>query len=384
MGGALSAINVGVIGCGYWGSNLIRNLAELPAANLMAVADLRKDRLARIRSRYPHVWATEDYWELFSMPLDALVVATPPLTHFRIAQDCLEHNLNVLVEKPLTTNSQEAEALIEMANMRGLTLMVGHTFTYNSAVQTLKQLIHSGDLGEIFYLDAVRVNLGLFQPNLNVLWDLAPHDLSILLYLLESEPVMVSAQGADCVFKGMNDIAYLNLEFPDVMAHVHVSWLDPCAVRRITVVGSKKMAVYDDVENTEKLKIYDKGVSAAANTDSSHGFQCSYRSGDTVIPSISMVEPLRAECEHFVECIIAHKKPQTCGVAGLKVVRVLEAAERSMYHSGVPEIIDWVPVQWLEERCAKRQLDAWPARAEAGILDTMLLGEGVLGVRVES
>ena len=376
----MSAVNIGVIGCGYWGPNLIRNLVELPSANLMAVADLRKDRLEHIRARYPRVWATDDYWELFSMPLDAVVVATPPVSHFRIARDCLEHNLNVLVEKPLTTNSQEAEALIETASARGLTLMVGHTFEYNGAVRALKELILSGDLGDIFYLDAVRVNLGLFQSNLNVLWDLAPHDISILLYLLDANPVMVSAQGADCVFKGMNDIAYLNLEFPHVMAHVHVSWLDPCKVRRITVVGSRKMVVYDDVENTEKLKIYDKGVSSPPYTNSYHDFQCSYRSGNIIIPSISMVEPLRAECEHFVECVAEHKKPQSCGVVGLKVIRVLEAAERSMYHSGVPEIIDWSPVEGLVERCAKRQLGAGPIGVERVVTDAVLVGDSVLGV----
>ncbi len=370
----MDAINIGVIGCGYWGPNLIRNLVELPSANLMAVADLKKDRLAHIRSRYPAVWTTDDYWELLALPLDAVVVATPPVTHFRIARDCLEHDLNVLVEKPLTTNSQEAEALIEIAEERDLTLMVGHTFEYNGAVRALKELIQSEDLGDIYYVDAVRVNLGLFQPNLDVLWDLAPHDVSILLYLLESNPIMVSAQGADCVFKGKNDIVYLNLEFPDVMAHVHVSWLDPCKVRRITIVGSRKMVVYDDVDNTEKIKVYDKGVVAPPYTDSYHDFQCSYRSGDIVIPNVSMVEPLRAECQHFVECIVDHKRPQSCGVVGLKVIRVLEAAAQSLYHSGMPEIINWAPIERLAERCAERDRHTGRVPAERIVSDSLSVG----------
>jgi predicted dehydrogenase len=353
----MKPINVGVIGCGYWGPNLIRNFVELPSANLVAVADLRADRLAHIRSRYPGVRTTDDYYDLFSMALDAVVVATPPATHFRIARDCLERGLHLLVEKPLTTNSQDAEELIELADSRGLTLMVGHTFEYNSAVRALKDLIHNGDLGEVHYVDAVRVNLGLFQPDLDVIWDLAPHDVSILLYLLDSTPVMVSATGADCVFRGKNDIAYMNLEFPDIMAHIRISWLDPCKVRRITVVGSQKMVVYDDVENLEKIKIYDKGVVAPPYTNTFEEFQCSYRYGNVVIPNIDFVEPLRVECQHFVDCIVNQTRPQSCGWAGLRVIRVLEAAERSLYRFGMPEIIDWTGFERLQRRDPKRDGD---------------------------
>lgn len=338
----METVKIGVIGCGYWGPNLIRNLVEMPQARLVAVADLRSDRLAHITARYPGVRVTDDYWELFSMSLDAVVVATPPATHFRIARDCLEHGLNLLIEKPLTLNSRDARELIAIAESRNLTLMVGHTFEYNAAVRALKELIDSGELGQIHYIDAVRVSLGLFQPQLDVIWDLAPHDISILLYLLGSDPVLISAQGSDCIFKGKPDIAYLNLDFADsTLAHIRISWLDPCKVRRITVVGSKKMVVYDDVENLEKIKIYDKGVEALPYTDTFGDFQCSYRYGNVVIPNIRFVEPLRVECEHFVECIIDGSRPQSCGRTGLKVVQVLEAAERSLYYGGLPVAISW-------------------------------------------
>ena len=354
----MNSVQVGVIGCGYWGPNLIRNLAEIPGSNLVAVADLRPERLEHVQARYPAVKVTDNYVELFSMSLDAVVVATPPSTHFRLARECLQHGLHVLVEKPLTLKSQDAEEIIGIAEERGLTLMVGHTFEYNPAVRALKVLIDNGELGKIHYVDAVRVNLGLFQPGLDVLWDLAPHDISILLYLIGSDPLLVNALGADCIFKGKADIAYLNLEFPDeILAHVHVSWLDPCKVRRITVVGSQKMVVYDDVENLEKLKIYDKGVEPPPYTDTFGEFQCNYRYGDVVIPNIRFTEPLSLECQHFIECVANGCKPLTCGRNGLKVVRVLEAAERSLYHGGTPEAI-----AWYDEQGQPSSPQMWDAR----------------------
>jgi predicted dehydrogenase len=336
----MKKLNVGVIGSGYWGPNLIRNFVSLPESCLVAVADLREDRRAHIRSVYPAVHVTDDYWELFSMDLDAVVVATPPTTHFPIARDCLQHGLHVMVEKPLALSSRDAQELIDIAERKGLTLMVGHTFEYNAAVRELRRIIHSGELGKIHYVDAVRVNLGLFQPDLNVLWDLAPHDVSILHYILEKEPIKVSAQGAECVVEGKHDIAYLNLEFEDnVLAHVRVSWLDPSKVRRITVVGSKKMVVYDDVEPVEKLKIYDKGVETPSYADTYHEFQFSYRHGDVVSPAIHITEPLKEECQHFLQSILEGKTPQSDGRVGLKVVRVLEAAERSLRRGGIPEFM---------------------------------------------
>jgi predicted dehydrogenase len=335
----MDQIKVGVIGCGYWGPNLIRNFVELPNADLVAVSDLREERLGHIKSRFPKIEVTKDYCSLFSMGLDAIVVATPPYTHFQIAKECLQHDMSVLVEKPLTLSSRDAEELIMIAQERDLRLMVGHTFEYNSAVQTLKQIIHSGELGEIYYIDAVRVNLGLFQPQSNVLWDLAPHDISILLHLLESDPISVSAQGLDSLFRGVHDIAYLHMIFPgNILANVHVSWLDPCKVRRITVVGSRKMVVFDDVEPLEKIRIYDKGVEVPPYTNTYNEFQLSYRHGDVVIPYVPFVEPLRVECNHFLESIRNRTTPQSDGIQGLKVVKVIEAATRSLENGGMQEM----------------------------------------------
>jgi len=330
---------IGVIGCGYWGPNLIRNIVELPNADLVAVADLREERLEHIQSRYPKIEVTRDYWDLFSMGLEAVVVATPPYTHFNIAKECLEHDLSTLVEKPLTLSSRDAEELISLAEERDLRLMVGHTFEYNSAIKVIKEIIHSGEIGEVYYIDAVRVNLGLFQPQSNVLWDLAPHDIAILIYLLESDPISVSAQGLDSLFRGVHDIAYLHMIFPgNILANIHVSWLDPCKVRRITVVGSRKMVVFDDVEPLEKIRIYDKGVEVPPYTNTYNEFQLSYRQGDVVIPYIPFVEPLREECNHFVESVRNRTVPQSDGIQGLKVVKVIEAATRSLENGGMQEM----------------------------------------------
>lgn len=377
----MDTLRVGIIGYGYWGPNLTRNFYELPSAKLVAVADLKEERRNQAQSKYPHIIVTSDYHELFNLGLDAVVVATPPATHHRIARECLEHNLHVLVEKPMTLKTQDAEDLIQLADAKGLNLMVGHTFVYNSAMLALKKLIDSGELGKIYYLDAARLNLGLFQRDSNVLWDLAPHDISILLYLLGQVPISVSVQGMCCVSKGIYDIAYINLIFPDnIPAYIHVSWLDPCKVRRITVVGSKKMAVLNDVENEQKIKIYDKGVDTPSYTNSFNEFQWNYRSGDILIPKIPLVEPLRKQCEVFVDkCLIyqhegasmhskvlagdiphsepaaqvcpmdqdctvgrnPHSGPYSCGRDGLRVVKILEAAQYSMTNGQGPEVIKW-------------------------------------------
>jgi predicted dehydrogenase len=331
----MGAVRVGVIGCGYWGPNLIRNFDELGASEIVAVADLNQQRLAHIKTRFPTTQVTTDYRDLFSLGLDAVVVATPPATHYAIAREALNNGLGVLVEKPLALNSAHAEELVELAARRKLTLMVGHTFEYNPAVHELKRLISSGEVGEVYYIDAVRVNLGLFQPKANVLWDLAPHDISIILYLLGHRNATISAQGTACIFDGIHDVVYMNMQFPGgPMAHIRVSWLDPSKTRRITVVGSKKMVVYDDVEPLEKIKIYDKGVDRPPYTDTFGEFQCCYRYGDVVIPHISFAEPLRQECQHFVECVASGRTPQSDGLIGLNVVKVLEAAQRSLQSGG--------------------------------------------------
>jgi predicted dehydrogenase len=338
----MNALRVGLIGYGYWGPNLARNFFGLPDANLIALADLKEANLKRAQPLYPQAVLTKDYKELFNLELDAVVISTPPVTHYSIAKDCLMHNLHVLIEKPMTSSSQQAEELIELADERGLTLMVGHTFEYNSAVLELKKYIEKGELGQIYYLDIARLNLGLFNRDSNVVWDLAPHDISILSFLLQQNPISVSAQGSECVFKGVFDVAYLNLIYPNnIRAHIHVSWLDPCKVRRVTVVGSKKMVVYNDVEMEQKIKIYDKGVDTPDYTEGYSEFQYNYRSGDIVIPKIHFVEPLRQECQHFLDCIVNHTEPCSCGSDGLRVIKILEAAQRSMSNGSNHEVIQW-------------------------------------------
>jgi len=338
----MNKIKVGIIGFGYWGPNLTRNFHELPVSQLTAIADFKVDCLERAQSLYSDVTLVTDYKELFQMELDAVVVATPPITHYSIAKDCLEHGLHVLVEKPLTLNSQHARELIDIAHSKNLILMVGHTFVYNSAVMALKEYIDSGELGDIYYIDTARLNLGLFQRESNVLWDLAPHDISILLYLLGERPISVGAQGMACVFDGIMDVAYMNLIFPNkIPAYIHVSWLDPCKIRRITVVGSRKMIVYNDVENEQKLKIYDKGIDAPDYTDGFGEFQLNYRSGDIVIPRIRMTEPLRQECQHFLDCITDNKQPRSSGEDGLSVVKILEVAQHSMSNGSGHEVLQW-------------------------------------------
>ena len=341
-------LKIGAIGCGYWGPNLIRNFVEIPDSKLIAIADLDEDRLSHLQSRYPQIkYVTQDYQDLFNLDLDAVVIATPPSTHYQIAADCLENGLHALIEKPITLQSKRARKLRELAKQHGRILMVGHTFEYNPAVRMLKKMIENGDLGEIHYIDAVRASLGLFQTKANVMWDLAPHDISILRYILDADPTSVSVQAASCVQAGIEDVAYATLQFPDdVLAHIRLSWLDPCKTRRITVVGSKKMVIYDDVESLEKIKIYEKGVKAIRHTDTYGEFSFAYHYGDVVIPYIRFEEPLRIQCQHFLDCIREGKRPQTDGENGLQVVRVLEAAQYSMDHGGQKVLFDqsgWAP-----------------------------------------
>jgi len=332
-------LRIGIVGCGYWGPNLIRNFNETPKSNLISVSDLRTERLKVIRNTYPHIKVTTNYQDFYDLDLDAVVVATPPETHYKIAKDLMEHNLHVMIEKPMTLISDHSRELIEIARSRDLTLMVGHAFEYNVAVQSLKVMIANGDLGAIRYIDSARLNLGLYQRGTNVLWDLAPHDISILCYILGMDPISVIAQGIACIVPNMYDVVYMNLKFPDnVMAHVHVSWLDPYKVRRVTVVGSKKMVIFNDIES-DKIKIVDKGVNTPDDAATFADFQYSYRNGDILVPYIRFVEPLRQESQHFIECIMNHTTPITDGEDGLRVVKVLEAAQRSLDNNSREEFI---------------------------------------------
>jgi predicted dehydrogenase len=329
-------IGVGVIGAGYWGPKHIRNFSQLQGARVTMVVDLDPERLAVTRSQYPGVRLSTDYQEaLLSQDVDALVVATPVSTHFRFAREALLAGKHVLVEKPIAASSAEAEHLVEIAERRDRVLMVGHTFLFNPAVRVLRDLVRSGELGEVYYAHTQRLNLGLFQRDINVMWDLAPHDLSILMYVLGMDPVAVSAHGSACIQPRIEDVAYLNVAFvTGVRAEIHVSWLDPSKVRRVTIVGSKKMAVYDDVETLEKIRLYDKGVEAPPRTGSFGEFQLSYRYGSITIPYLPSTEPLRLECEHFLECVRTGSTPLSDGHQGAQVVRVLETAQASLDDGG--------------------------------------------------
>ena len=327
---------IAVIGVGYWGPNLARNFEEMSNVELVAVVDKSPERIQKLTDRFPNIQPFGSYQELFDLNLDAVVIATPPATHHAIAKECLENGLNVLVEKPLALQSDHCEELIQIAESKGLILMVGHVYEFNPGIQYIKGLIDSGELGDIYYIDAVRASLGLFQPDLNVMWDLAPHDLSIVLYLLGQFPESISATGGSYVlnYLGVHDLGYMHLHFPDgAIANIRVSWLDPDKTRRITIVGSKKMLVFDDV-GLEKIKVFDKGVDIHPDTDNYGDFQAHYRYGDAVTPHINWYEPLRSECEHFISCIIEGKQPLTDGYDGLRVVKLLEASDEALQNGG--------------------------------------------------
>lgn len=340
----MRSIKVGVIGCGYWGPKLARNFHELPNASLEQLCDLRQDRLDHLKSLYPHLKTTRDYRDLLGSDVDAVAISTPVSTHHRLAVEALQAGKHVLVEKPLAACVREAEEIVVEGERRGLVVMAGHTFEYNPAVEAVKAIIASGELGEIYYINGSRVSLGIFQPDMNVVWDLAPHDVSILRFILGMDPVAVSARGAVYVQrdKGIHDVAYLTFYFPNrVIADMRVSWLDPVKIRRYTVVGSAKMLVYDDIEPDNKVIIYDKGVEIPPYSDTEEEFHMSYHHGQAVPHPVTWVEPLRVECQDFVDCVQEGKEPRSSGRVGLRVVEILEAAQRSLLNGGVPEDIAW-------------------------------------------
>jgi predicted dehydrogenase len=316
-------LRFGVIGWGYWGPKIARNLASIPQASVTMVADLDKGRLASITE--PSMRTTTNVEDVFATNIDGVVIAAPVYTHFRLAKDALLHGKHVLVEKPLTTNVQEAEELIALAKQLNRVLMVGHTFEYSPAVNELRKLVQSGDLGKIYCVETERVNLGLFRSDTNVIWDLAPHDVSILLYLFGKMPERVSVQAHSHLLSGVCDIAHLDLAFANQMtAHIHVSWLHPCKIRRVTVIGDARMVVYDDTNPSEMVKVYNKGADIHADP------VVSYRYGAISIPHIDWIEPLRLECEDFVNAIRTGTQPRAHGEVGLAVVRVLAAAEEAL------------------------------------------------------
>ena len=334
-------LNIGIIGCGYWGPNLLRNFDDLAEADVKMGAELDPERLSYLHEKYPGIQTTKDYHDLFCNEIDAVVIATPPGTHYRFAKEALKHGKHVLVEKPLAKSIAEAEDLLLLAKARDRRLMVGHTFEYNGAVQELKRQLFKGTVGKPYYFYSQRINFGIVRQDVNSLWNLAPHDISILLYLLESMPEAVSCRGYDFIQPGIEDVIFMVMQFPDdIVAHVQVSWLDPSKVRKLTVVGSEKMIIYDDMADA-KIQIYDKGIKRQNIKDSfgrydDYGkYQLIKQAGDVSFPKIDFKEPLRLECEEFVASILENREPQTNGENGLRVVRVLEAAQASMELNGV-------------------------------------------------
>lgn len=329
-------IGIGVIGYGYWGPNLVRNFAEVPDARLVKVSDFRPERLALVRQRYPSVETTRDAADLIADPhVDAVVIATPVSSHFELASRALRAGKHVLIEKPLAATSEEATRLIEEADRRGRVLMVDHTFIYTGAVRRIQELVASDALGQINYYDSVRVNLGLFQHDVNVISDLAVHDLAIMDYVLAPKPCAVTATGMSHVPGTPENIAYLTLFFDgNMIAHVNVNWLAPVKIRRTLIGGSRRMVVYDDLEPSEKVKVYDKGITLADNGESLYKLLIAYRTGDMWAPNLDMTEALKTEALHFVRCIEDRARVITDGEAGLRVVRVLEAAAQSLQERG--------------------------------------------------
>ncbi len=334
-------IHIGVIGYGYWGPNLVRNFLECGAAEVKAVSDLRPDRLKQVAGRYPAVKTTADHRELLADPgIDAIAIATPVSSHYELALQALQAGKHVLVEKPFTATVEQGRRLVEEADRRRLTLMVDHTFLFTPAVRKVKELVDAGELGRLYYYDSVRVNLGLFQHDVNVLWDLAVHDLSIMDFILGSAPQAVSATGVAHVDGQPEDMAFLTCYFPErVIAHFHVNWLAPVKIRRTLIGGDRKMIVYDDLEPSEKIKVYDKGITVN-EPDGVYRMMVGYRTGDMWAPQLATTEALREEARHFIDCIENGRRPLTDGAAGLDVVRILEAASTSMRNRGQPVELD--------------------------------------------
>ena len=331
-------IGVAIVGAGYWGPNLIRNFTSCPLTNVVAVCDKDKGRLAKVLAGYPGVAAVDNLETLLERnDVDAVAVATPVGTHSKIGIAALRAGKHVLLEKPLASSVREAEELVRTAKEVGRILMVDHTFIFSGPVRKIKEIVASGELGDLYYVDSVRINLGLFQHDVNVVWDLVPHDLSIMDYIIGRLPKSLSAFGTCHTdpASGIEDVAYLNLDFGDgLMASFHVNWLSPVKIRHFLVGGSRKGLVYNDLSPDEKIKVYDRGITVSEDAESRRGVLIGYRTGDVWSPRIDSQEPLQAMVRHFAECIQDKKTPLTDGEAGLRVVRILEAAQRSIKAQG--------------------------------------------------
>src|SRR5438445_12008216 len=333
-----SPINVGVIGCGYWGPNLVRNFKALTSCRLKAISDVNQRRLRHLRTLYSDSEAHTDASKLINDPeMDAIAIATPVAYHFSLAKAALSAGKHLLMEKPLAASSAECEELIEIADEKGVVLMSGHTFLYSSSVRKICDIINAGDIGDIRYINSRRLNLGLFQKDINVVWDLAPHDISIILHILGELPLTVNCQGNAHVTSGIEDVTNLSLSFRNKkFATIQSSWLEPRKVREMTIVGTRRMIVYDDLQPLEKIRVYDVRVDRPPHYDTFAEFHYSYHYGDSYIPHIQQEEPLKGVCQHFVDCIETNTQPLTGGQEGLEMVRILEAASASLKTNGAP------------------------------------------------
>lgn len=329
---------IGLAGCGYWGSKHLRVFNELPDCELTALCEPSPQKVAAQPRGFLPALVTGDYERFLAAPTDAVVIATPARTHFELAMRALERGKHVLIEKPFTTSTDTALELIAAAEQRGLTLGVGHTYVYHPAVEFLRTFIASGQLGRLQYVHTARLNFGLLQPDVDVLWDLAPHDLSILLYILQQEPLVAGVRGAGCYTDKLSEVAHLDLQFPDgPAAHIYVSWLEPTKVRHLTFVGDEKSVVYDDVAPGQLIRIYDQAIKLTPTNGTRNGLAPQYLRGDATIPHLENREPLKKECEQFLESIRTGEPMASSGWDGLRVVRILEAAEKSLYNGGASE-----------------------------------------------
>ena len=333
-----ASLSVGVVGCGYWGPNLVRNFRALPNCSVKAMCDMNVSRLTHLRSLYPDIEGVTDFQHFLNgLNLDAVVIATPVKQHYTLAKASLLAGKHTFIEKPMASSSAECDELIEIAERNGLVLMVGHTFLYSAPVRKIHDIIQAGDIGDIRYINSRRLNLGLFQNDINVAWDLAPHDISIILHILGEFPLTVNCQGNAHVTANIEDVTNLSLTFRNKkFATIQSSWLEPRKVREMTIVGTRRMIVYDDLEPNEKIKIYDVRVERPPHYDTFAEFHYSYHYGDSYIPHIKQEEPLRALCQHFADCIESGGKPITGGQEGMELVRILEAASLSLKSNGAP------------------------------------------------
>ena len=328
--------NIGIVGCGYWGPNLVRNIRALPECRLKWVCDADPRRLAHMKSLYPDVKGLVDFNQMLNEPgLDAVVIATSVKLHHAMAKASLEAGKHTFIEKPMASSSAECEELIGLAKTSGLVLMVGHTYLYSAAVRKITEIVRAGDIGKVLYINSRRLNLGLFQKDINVAWDLAPHDIAIILHILGEFPVAVNCQGNAHVSKGVEDVTNLSLSFVGkCFATIQNSWLEPRKIREMTIVGTRRMIIYDDVASLEKIRIYDSRVETPPHYDSFAEFQYAYHYGDSYIPHLKQEEPLKTECQHFIDCIKTGAEPLTGGQQGLEMVRILEAASASLKQNG--------------------------------------------------